>query len=174
MLTKDQFFQKYGPFAQRASVGTGISPVLILAQAYVESGGAKSQLAATYNNFFGVKADASWKGKFVTLRTREQTKDGKNYFINAKFRAYDSPEQSFKDHIAFLKQNPRYAKAGLFDKPNDYAHQADSLQKAGYATDINYAKIIKSVGNSFASIITKNPTTTIIAILVIGSLLLAV
>lgn len=157
-MSKDEFIKKYYNFALIASRNTGISPILILSQAFLESGGGKSSLAAKYNNFFGIKADARWTGKKITLRTREQTKDGKDYFINAAFRVYNSPADSFADHIKFLQSNPRYKKAGLFDNPNNYAKQADSLQKAGYATDINYSKVLKDVGNNFATVLKKiNP-----------------
>lgn len=160
-MTKEEFTKKYYNFANAASKGSGISPILILAQAYLESGGAKSSLASKYNNFFGIKATPNWTGKVVNLRTREQTKDGKDYFIVAKFRAYNSPADSFADHIKFLRSNPRYTKAGLFNNPNNYALQADSLQKAGYATDVNYSKILKSVGNNFVTTLKKiNPLTT--------------
>jgi flagellum-specific peptidoglycan hydrolase FlgJ len=154
-MTKEEFTKKYYNFANAASKGTGISPILILAQAYLESGGAKSSLASKYNNFFGIKATSNWTGKVVNLRTREQTKDGKDYFITAKFRAYNSPSDSFSDHIKFLKSNPRYAKAGLFNNPNNYALQADSLQRAGYATDTNYSKVLKDISNNFVTTLKK-------------------
>ena len=154
-MTKEQFFDKYYNFAASATKATGLSPILILAQAYVESGAGKSQLAAKYNNFFGVKATTSWQGKTVTMRTREQTKDGKDYFINAKFRVYNSPFESFVEQINFLKRNPRYTKAGLFSYPDNFAKQADTLQRAGYATATNYAKVLTDVSNNFVSILNK-------------------
>jgi flagellum-specific peptidoglycan hydrolase FlgJ len=173
-MTKEEFTKKYYNFANAASKGSGISPILILAQAYLESGGAKSSLASKYNNFFGIKATSNWTGKIVNLRTREQTKDGKDYFITAKFRAYNSPAESFSDHINFLKSNPRYAKAGLFNNPNNYALQADSLQRAGYATDINYSKVLKSISNNFVNTLKKiSPIKTGAAILPLIFLFLA-
>lgn len=150
-MTREEFISKYYNFANAASRGTGISPILILSQAWLESGGAKSQLASKYNNFFGIKASRSWGGRTVNFRTKEQRKDGTEYFVTASFRAYNSPTDSFADHIKFLQSNPRYRKAGLFLNPNNYALQADSLQKAGYATDINYAKKLKDIGNNFVT-----------------------
>jgi flagellum-specific peptidoglycan hydrolase FlgJ len=154
-MSKEEFFKKYYNFALAATKGTGLSPILILSQAYVESGGGKSSLAAKYNNFFGVKAGSTWQGKTVTLRTREQTKDGKDYFINASFRVYANPYESFMQQITFLKKNPRYTKAGLFSYPDNFAKQADTLQKAGYATDTRYAKILTDVSNNFLSVLNK-------------------
>jgi flagellum-specific peptidoglycan hydrolase FlgJ len=165
-MTKEEFFKKYYNFAESATKGSGLSPILILSQAYVESGAGKSSLATKYNNFFGVKADAKWQGKTVILKTREQTKDGVAYTINDKFRIYSNPYESFIEQIKFLKSNPRYAKAGLFTYPDNYAKQADTLQKAGYATDINYAKLLKSVSNNFVDVFNKfKPMNTILSIL---------
>ena len=165
-MTKEEFFKKYYNFAESATKGSGLSPILILSQAYVESGAGKSSLATKYNNFFGVKADKSWQGKTVILKTREQTKDGVSYVINYKFRIYSNPYESFIEQIKFLKNNPRYTKAGLFTYPDNYAKQADTLQKAGYATDINYAKLLKDVSNNFVSVFNKiKPQNTLATIL---------
>lgn len=165
-MTKEEFFKKYYNFAESATKGTGLSPILILSQAYVESGAGKSSLATKYNNFFGVKADKLWQGKTVILKTREQTKDGVSYTINDKFRIYSNPYESFIEQIKFLKSNPRYTKAGLFTYPDNFAKQADTLQKAGYATDINYANLLKSVSNNFVDVFNKfKPMNTILTIL---------
>jgi flagellum-specific peptidoglycan hydrolase FlgJ len=167
-MTKTEFISKYGNFAKAASVNSGLSPVLILAQAYLESGRGESLLSKKYNNFFGIKADKSWNGKRVLITTREQDKQGKDFFIKAEFRVYPSPADSFSDHIKFLKVNPRYRKAGLFSFPNDFNKQADTLQAAGYATDINYSKVLKAVGNNFESIFKKlseNNTILLIPVL---------
>ena len=165
-MNKEDFFKKYYNFAVSATNGSGLSPILILSQAYVESGAGKSLLATKYNNFFGVKADKSWQGKTVILKTQEQTKSGEVYTINDKFRIYSNPYESFIEQIKFLKSNPRYTKAGLFTYPDNYAKQADTLQKAGYATDINYAKLLKDVSLNFVSVFNKfKPQNTLLALI---------
>ena len=58
--------------------------------------------------------------------------------MNADFRKYNSPAESFTDHGNFLRQNKRYA--GAFQHTNDPEQFARDIQKAGYATDPNYAK----------------------------------
>ena len=64
----------------------------------------------------------------------------------ANFRAYDSIKESVNDFVDFLTQNPRYQEAlQNTAKPAEFL---DSLQKAGYATDPNYASKIKQVLNS--------------------------
>lgn len=150
-MTQQEFINKYYGFANAATQGTGISPYLILSQAFLESGGGESLLAKKFNNFFGVKLYAGWPGKSVALRTREQRKDGSEYTITANFIAFNSPADSFSHQIKFLQTQPRYKKAGLFDRPYDYKAQADSLQKAGYATDIEYASKLTRLSNVFAS-----------------------
>ena len=154
-MTRDEFIRKYYNFANAASKGSGISPILILSQAWLESRAGKSQLATKYNNFFGIKARKNWMGRKVNLKTKEQKKDGTEYEIIDSFRVYNSPADSFADHIKFLQTNPIYTKAGLFLNPNNYALQADSLQRAGYATDINYASKLKNIGNSFVTTLKK-------------------
>lgn len=154
-MTKEDFIKKYYNFAVSAASGSGLSPLLILSQAYLESGQGESVLTKKYNNFFGIKANASWQGKKVLFKTTEQKPTGEKYTIDAYFRAYNNPADSFKDHIKFLKTNPRYTKAGLFSYAGNFAKQADTLQKAGYATDINYAKLLTDIGTNFDTIVKK-------------------
>ena len=62
-----------------------------------------------------------------------------------KFRAYDSYADSFKDYAQLITNNKRYEK--VLASAGDASTFAQGLQKAGYATDPNYAakltKIIK-------------------------------
>jgi len=139
-MTPDQFFQKYADFAIDASVGKNIFPSVFLAQAALESGWGESSLAKKYNNFFGIKANKSWTGKKVVLNTREEV-NGQSDYINAAFRVYDSPRDSFFDRTNFLIENQRYAKAGVFDSMTP-EEQAQKLKAAGYATASNYAQSI--------------------------------
>lgn len=154
-MTYEQFTNKYYNFALAATKNTGLSPVLILSQAYLESRGGKSLLAAKYNNFFGVKSTPVWQGKTVNLKTTEQTKDGVEYPVIAKFKVYNSAYDSFIEQIKFLKNNPRYTKAGLFTYANNFDKQADTLQRAGYATDIKYSEKLKKLNNIFSGLVNK-------------------
>jgi len=154
-MTQQEFIQKYHSFATSATAGTGISPYLILAQAFLESGSGESLLAKKFNNFFGVKAYQGWPGKSIALRTKEQNKAGQEYTTTANFIVFNSPYDSFMHQIKFLQTQPRYRKAGLFDKPYDYKAQADSLQKAGYATDIQYSNKLTTLSNNFSNAVRK-------------------
>ena len=157
-MTRKEFFNKYYNFALAATQNSGLSPLLILAQAYLESGAGKSLLATKYNNFFGVKATKNWQGKTVRLITKEQNKQGIERKEYAIFKVHQSPADSFTEQIKFLKANPRYTRAGLFTYPNNWQKQAETLQKAGYATDINYSNKLKELGARFIEIIQGAPS----------------
>lgn len=122
----------------------GLFPSITIAQAIHESGWGKSSLAAKYNNLFGVKASSSWTGKVVELPTQEEV-DGGIITITAKWRVYDSWNDSVLDRIKFLLENSTYRNNGVFEAKN-YIEQAEALQRAGYATDSSYAtKLIQTI-----------------------------
>lgn len=145
MTEREQYISSIKDTAISACMGTGLFPSLMIAQAIVESGNGKSMLAVKYHNHFGIKALGGWKGKIANMKTREVF-DGKDMNITDGFRVYDNLQDGFNDRNKFLKENPRYAKAGVFTAktPED---QAQAFQNAGYATDPNYAKTLISVIN---------------------------
>jgi flagellum-specific peptidoglycan hydrolase FlgJ len=110
----------------------GILPSVTISQAILESDWGNSTLASNYNNYFGIKADKSWKGKIANMNTKENFND----VISANFRAYNSKEESIYDLGKFLKGNSRYENSGLFIGSN-YIEQANALENAGYATAKN-------------------------------------
>ena len=59
---------------------------------------------------------------------------------NAPFRVYDSIKDSVNDYINFLSSNDRYQDA--LDKSSNVEQFLHGLQKAGYATDPQYANKI--------------------------------
>ena len=58
------------------------------------------------------------------------------------FRSYNSLEESVKDYGKFLQTNPRYKH---FLKAKTLDEQIKALGKSGYATDPNYAKMVKLI-----------------------------
>lgn len=138
-LTRGEFIDIFGPYA-KATKSTGLFPSVAMAQAILESGNGNSSLTREAFNLFGIKADSSWTGPFVTKQTREVI-DGKTVYVNAKFRAYENPGESFVDRGNFLRQFSRYRNAGVFTAPTPEA-QAIALQNAGYATDPVYAELL--------------------------------
>lgn len=136
--TRAQYIAKVAPLAVAARQEyPALFPSLAIAQAILESGNGRSDLARVYNNHFGIKANRAWRGKVVSLRTKE-VYDSKEVTIVDGFRAYDSAEDSFRDRNRFLAVNRRYTTNGVFSAPTPQ-EQAKALQRAGYATDPNYA-----------------------------------
>jgi flagellum-specific peptidoglycan hydrolase FlgJ len=109
----------------------GIPASITLAQGLFESGSGNSELARVANNHFGIKCTSEWKGK-------SYFKDDDS--ANECFRVYNNPEESFRDHSAFLKRK-HYAKLFELDK-NDYEGWAQGLKNAGYATNPKYPQLL--------------------------------
>lgn len=109
-----------------------ILPSITIAQAILEANWGESRLGSEFNNLFGIKADKSWTGEYVTLQTTEYN----GTIIDDKFRKYNDKNQSVVDHGKFLYDNPRYKKGGVFEA-DTYIYQAEALQNAGYSTLVN-------------------------------------
>lgn len=133
---------------------TGVPASVTIAQAILESGWGKHHMG-TANNYFGIKAQTV-NGKisfgniargFVDQSTKEHIKKlNKDITITAHFRSYKTMEDSFLDHGLFIKNNPRYSAALTNYSKNSNADDfALGLQKAGYATDPQYAKLLISI-----------------------------
>ena len=121
--------------------GSDILPSLTIAQAILESGWGKSELAQKANALFGIKAGTSWKGQRMDKKTAEHI-DGEQVEITAAFRAYASWEESIADHGAFLRGSRYKAVQG----ERDYKKACRAVHTAGYATDPGYANsLIKLV-----------------------------
>lgn len=108
---------------------------ITLAQALLESGAGKSELARKSNNHFGIKCH-SWDGK----RTYHD-----DDAAGECFRVYKNVADSYEDHSIFLATGSRYAFLFQLDK-TDYAGWARGLKRAGYATSPTYAdKLIEII-----------------------------
>ena len=72
-MTKKDFITKYLPLAQKAGEAFRINPVVILAQAAIETGWGQSDLCLQHHNFFGItaygKKNVWWTGTSVQLST---------------------------------------------------------------------------------------------------------
>jgi flagellar protein FlgJ len=132
--------------AQAASAATGIPARFIIGQAALESGWGKREIknanGSTSHNIFGIKASSNWTGKTVDSVTTEYV-NGRPQKVVEKFRAYDSYEEALTDYASVIKNNPRYAP--VIQASRDVAGFAHGMQKAGYATDPQYAKKLISI-----------------------------
>ena len=145
------FARSLWPDAERASRQLGVSPVSLIAQAALETDWGRSTPrtpgGASSNNLFGIKASGGWSGPSVRSGTREYV-NGAATATQARFRAYGSCGQCFRDYTALLSGDPRYAAA--LGTGNDVGAFASALQRAGYATDPNYASKLTAVADTLS------------------------
>lgn len=138
--SQTNFVQRHTEAAIKVEQATGIPASYMVGQAGHETGWGKHEIrmkgGAPSNNLFGIKAGAGWKGKVAEVTTTEYV-NGQPQKTVARFRAYDSYEASFKDYARLITESPRYAQAS--QQTASVQGFASSLQKAGYATDPNYA-----------------------------------
>ena len=132
-----KFIQDMAPYVQAECIKRGYpfaSP--ILAQASTESfkGQGLSQLATKYHNYFGMKANSSWKGGSVNLKTGEEYTPGVITHIAAGFRVYDSMEQGVKGYFDFINTK-RYENLKTATSPEMYLQL---IKQDGYATSSSY------------------------------------
>lgn len=138
--SREEFVEKMMPYAIKATDGTGINPLVLVAQAALETGWGKHVPAG--NNYYGIKAGSSWRGATQDLASPEFER-GHMVTRRSRFRAYPSVLESMQDYISFITGNQRYAKAA--DKSFDPDRYFEEIQKAGYATDPHYAKKLKEI-----------------------------
>ncbi|MCY6356447.1 glucosaminidase domain-containing protein [Clostridium sp. ZS2-4] len=124
-----KFINKIAPDAVEIYKQYGIFPSITIAQAILETRWGKSELAVKANNLFGIKADKSWKGKCINMKTSEYY----DKVINDGFRVYENASESLKDYGEFLSKNKRYKKYGVFSS-SYYIEQAEAIENAGYST----------------------------------------
>lgn len=146
---RDEFVQHHSAAAERVAQASGIPASFMIGQAGHETGWGKSEIkgAGGSNSFnlFGIKAGKGWSGKVAEITTTEYI-NGAAQKVTAKFRAYDSYEDSFKDYARLINNSPRYEQARA--KTDSAVAYATELQKAGYATDPEYARKLSGAINS--------------------------
>ena len=130
-MTKQDFVNKFYPAAKAAGAEFNINPVVVLAQAAIESGWGESKLSS-YNNFFGITAygriNNYWHGGKIQLADN-----------GLPFRRYDTMENSFMVYCRMIR--------------GSYRTSADlSFHPAAFAKSIAYSKYISEVnGDNRAS-----------------------
>ncbi|MES2949724.1 MAG: flagellar assembly peptidoglycan hydrolase FlgJ [Pseudomonadota bacterium] len=138
--TQSNFVQQHSQVANEVEKATGIPAGFMLGQAGHETGWGKFEIkhkgGATSHNLFGIKAGAGWTGKVAEVTTTEFV-NGVAQKGKARFRAYDSYADAFKDYARMISESPRYAK--VKEQAGSAQSFASGLQKAGYATDPDYA-----------------------------------
>jgi peptidoglycan hydrolase FlgJ len=135
-----EFVDQVLPSIRTAAEALGLNPLVLLAQAALETGWGK-RMARTADgnpslNLFGIKADDTWVGARAAANTVEYS-GGVATQRQAAFRAYGSIEESVNDFAHLLKNSPRYRHAAAAG-PDAQAY-VDGIGRSGYATDPEYA-----------------------------------
>jgi len=146
--SKEDFLRQLRPHAEQAARELGGDPNALLAQAALETGWGRSVPCNANGdcsfNLFGIKAGSQWSGATVNVPTLE-FEAGIPVRKVERFRAYDSPADSFRDYAALIRDSSRYASArGAGDNVEAFA---TALQQGGYATDPHYAQKIAAVAS---------------------------
>ncbi|MHC8304964.1 flagellar assembly peptidoglycan hydrolase FlgJ [Pseudomonas sp. PB3P13] len=150
--SSDEFVNTMLPMAKEAAERIGVDPRYLVAQAALETGWGKSVMRAqdgsSSHNLFGIKASSNWKGDSARAITSE-FRNGAMVKETAQFRSYDSYKDSFHDLVTLLQSNDRYQDVlKSADNPEQFVRE---LQKAGYATDPNYANKISQIAKQMTS-----------------------
>lgn len=149
------FLRHLHPIAEQAAKELGVEPKLLLAQAALETNWGRSLIKngdgeSTFN-LFNIKAGKAWQGEQVPANTLEFER-GVGRKMQARFRSYESFEESFQDYVRLIKSNPRYGDA--LKQAGSPEHYLRGLQQAGYATDPKYAEKVIQIyrGNTMNTI----------------------
>ena len=144
------FVQRHEDAAARVAAESGIPASFMLGQAGHETGWGRHEIRSRggvpSHNLFGIKAGSDWKGRTVDVTTTEYS-HGTPHKVVARFRAYDSYDESFRDYARLINDNPRYARAR--EKTENAQAYALELKRAGYATDPAYAtKLSRAIASA--------------------------
>lgn len=128
----NRYIDSYKELAINKMYEYKIPASITMAQGILESAAGTSRLAVDGNNHFGIKCHNDWKGDTVHIDDDA---------LQECFRKYPTPEDSYNDHSAFLKNRKRYS--ALFELDvMDYQGWAHGLKAAGYATNPQYAPLL--------------------------------
>lgn len=137
------FIEQIAPIIVKEAKERGYAfPAAIIAQAVLESGNGKSQLAAQYHNYFGLKCGPYWRGRSVNMTTHEEYIAGCISKIRDDFRVYQNMTEGVKGYFDFIS-TPRYANLRTATSTKNYL---ENIKSDGYATSKTYvANLMKVV-----------------------------
>ena len=166
-LTPTLFFTKYYPLAQSVESDTNVPALVTLAQGAIESGyglhapgnnlfgikassswTGKTQKLKTWEcGKTGNPATDGIKDEVIQIFPPGSSQGNGScnaagsysYRVYGIFRAYDSIEDSFRDHAQFLIDNHRYAPAFDTTTPEAFAL---AVAKAGYSSAPTYGSVL--------------------------------
>lgn len=147
-MTKQEFLLRYLDEANKAGAKYRIEPVVILAQAAIESGWGESTLAKEHRNMFGLTGygpkNEYWHGGKIELKAN-----------GLCFRKYATTTDSFFDFARLIRHAyPRAA--NLSNNPAGYAFE---IAYSPYISEVNgdnraaYRKMLVSISATLTKLI---------------------
>jgi hypothetical protein len=147
-LTAEQtaFMNTVGGPAMRSYSENRVPASVTIAQAILESGWGRSDLARIAQNYFGARCNAGWPGPIAIgcqdFPDHDCDASGCHAVMSA-FRVFASVLDSLRDHGRTLSTTERYAPAFAYSTdPNRFAA---AIHKAGYATDPGYTEKLTAI-----------------------------
>ena len=151
----EAFIEKVAPLAQDEQKAKGILASITIAQAILESGWGRSELAVNANNLFGMKKSLSgntwsgsaWDGKSVYSKETKEVYASGPATVQADFRAYKSWQESVEDHSAYLlgAKNGSVLRYEGLKNCADHRKAAQIIKNGGYATSPTYVEKLCSI-----------------------------
>ena len=154
------FVQQHMDAAKNVEASSGIPASFMVSQAALETGWGRKEIKHSDGtpsfNLFGIKAGGSWKGPVAEVPTTEFI-NGKATRVMARFRAYGSYAESFSDYAQLMNNSPRYqgvlkgvqqTQTANLSARDGGVKFAQNMQRAGYATDPEYADKLSRVINT--------------------------
>jgi len=139
---KPNIIQEVYDAAKQHAHKVGVSAKLLWAQAMLETGWGQHFASDSSHNLFGIKASPNEQADFAETT---EVIAGSVIRVIQPFKRYSSFAESFQDYVDLVKNSPRYQEALTQNSDQGYIK---ALQKAGYATDPEYAEKVMSVMNS--------------------------
>lgn len=137
------FVNRLLPHVRQAAETLGVSARMIIAQAALETGWGAHGIGDGSHNLFGIKATGTVES--TPMRTTEYV-NGMAQTVVANFRRYASDAASIAHYTQLIGSSSRYR--AVVGSGDDAARFATALQRAGYATDPEYARKLTAVAQS--------------------------
>ncbi len=136
---REIFIFLYASEAQEVRTKYRIPASVCMAQAIIESDAGTSFLADSVSNFFGMKdiehSHSNYLNECFECCIQHPDDDAWDHF-----KRYNDPQESFTDYAEKISGSRRYNRC--FKCGDDYKCWARRLEKAGYATNDQYAEML--------------------------------
>jgi flagellum-specific peptidoglycan hydrolase FlgJ len=148
--TPDAYKSSLMANAQVVADKYGLPASIIAAIPIQEAGYKGSELTRRANNLFSIKGEGPAGSEH--FGSVWEVIDGKDTYVPASFRKYNSPAESFEDFAKLITESPRYANAvKIYRETGDQDAFIRAVQAGGYATDPTWAGKVSAIAREMPS-----------------------